>query len=211
MPDRRIRLQRDVVLPRMVTKRDFSLCVIAIEGEKTEKQYFQKFGGKKVKVDILPTRVGHSSEPEGVMERLRKYKQENDLQEEDRCWLVFDVDDRDSERLKTVCAQAKDERFTAVISNPCFEFWLFLHKFDASELDQSIQQVASEKRSQEMKQILKYNYHSLPYKQFREDVERAVQQAKSMERSRRSPVPKFPGTDVYKIVESLPLKAYDEL
>lgn len=54
MPDRRIRLQRDVVLPRVVEKRDYWLCVIAIEGEKTEKQYFQKFGGVKVKIDILP-------------------------------------------------------------------------------------------------------------------------------------------------------------
>ena len=163
MPKSRIKLQRDVLLPRVVEKRDFWLCIIAIEGEITEKEYFQKFGSPKVKIDILPTFAGHSSEPESIIERLRKYKRDNDLQEEDKCWLVFDVDNREDSRLNTVCVQARKEHFEVAISNPCFEFWLFLHKFDVSELDPSISQSPLEKRPHEMKQILQYNYGSLSY------------------------------------------------
>ena len=75
MPNRHIKIQRDVVLPRIEQKRESWLFVIAIEGTNTEKQYFDKFNNKKVIVDILPTLVGDSS-PESVLERLRKYKNE---------------------------------------------------------------------------------------------------------------------------------------
>ncbi|MCW3100732.1 MAG: hypothetical protein JWL77_6350 [Chthonomonadaceae bacterium] len=209
MPKSRIRIQRDAVLPRIEKKRDGSICVIAIEGERTEKQYFQKFGSTKIRVEILPTLTGDSAEPEGVIERLRKYKQDNDLDEDDKCWLVVDVDHRNAERLNNVCTQAKAERFQVAISNPCFEFWLFLHKFEADELSPSIHQVPLEKRPHETKQIVKYDYKSLSYKEFRDDVEMAVQRAKRKENSRRTAVPGFPGTDVYKVVESLPVKVLE--
>lgn len=206
MPNRRITLQRDFVLPRIEEEREYWICVIAIEGEKTEKQYFQKFGNTRVNIEILPTLTGNSSEPESILERLRKYKQEKDLNEKDKCWLVFDVDDRDEDRLKMVCVQARKERFKVAISNPCFEFWLFLHKFDANELNQSLHQISPEKRPAEMKKLVNYNYHSLSFKEFRDDVKQAIQRAKNNENGRRTPSPGFPGTDVYKVVESLPVK-----
>ena len=210
MPKSRIKIQRGVVLPRIERRRDGSIWVIAIEGEKTEKLYFQKFGSTKIHVEIIPTLSGDSAEPEGVIERLRKYKRDNDLDEADKCWLVVDVDHRTDERLKTVCAQAKEERFQVAISNPCFEFWLFLHKFEADELNQSIHQLALEQRSAEMKQILQYDYKSLSYSEFCSDVKRAIQRARTKESSRRSDIPKFPGTDVYKVVESLPVKTIED-
>jgi len=209
MPNRRIKIQRDVVLPRIERKREGWICVIAIEGERTEKQYFQKFGSTKIKIEILPTLSGDSAEPEGVIERLRKYKSENDLGEEDKCWLVVDVDHRSEDRLKAVCVQAREERFQVAISNPCFEFWLFLHRFEATELQQGIYQAMPEQRPHEMKRMLDYDYKSLPYKEFRSDVEKAIQRAKSKEHSRRSAVPGFPGTDVYRVAESLPIKAIE--
>ena len=164
----------------------------------------------KIKVVPLPTRSGDSAEPEGVMERLRTYKQDNDIDEDDKCWLVVDVDHRIEERLKTICVQAKAERFRVAISNPCFEFWLFLHKFEVEELPQNLHQLAPEKRPHEMKQIVKYDYKSLPYHEFCADVKRAILRAKSSEQGRKSAVPGFPGTDVYKVVESLPIKAVVE-
>ena len=206
MPDRRRNIQRDVVLPRIERQRDGWICVIAIEGEKAEKQYFQKFGSTKIKIEILPTLSGDSAEPEGIIVRLQKYKQANDLDEDDKCWLVVDVDHRSEDRLKAVCIQAKAERFQVAISNPCFEFWLFLHKFEADELLQSIHDAEPEQRPHEMKLMLQYDYKSLPYKAFRSDVERAIQRAKRNEEGRRSAVPVFPGTDVYRVVESLPVK-----
>ncbi len=210
MPKSHIKIQRDVLLPRIERNRDGRIWVIAIEGEKTEKQYFKKFGSTKIKIEILPTLLGDPAEPEDIIERLRKYKRENDLYEDDECWLVFDVDNRDEERLKKVCVQAREQRFQVAISNPCFEFWLFLHKFDAGELLHSIYQVVPEKRPREMKLMLKYDYKSLPYKEFRNDIDKAIARAKSLAKSKRSMIPGFPGTDVYKVVESLRLKPVED-
>ena len=189
------------------------MCIIAIEGEKREKQYFDKFGNTKIKVVTLPTLTGDSSEPEEIIKRLREYKEKEDIQEDDMCWLVFDVDNRSEERLKVVCDEAEKENFRVAISNPCFEFWLFLHKFDAKGLDQSIYQVSPEQRPKLMKQILhdsKYDYHSLDHWDFPKDVEGAIERAKNKERGRRKSFPLFPGTDVYKVVKSLPIKTQED-
>jgi hypothetical protein len=69
---------------------------------------------------------------------------------------------------------------------------------------------APEKRSHEMKLMLQYDYKALPYKSFRSDVVKAIQRAKSKEESRKSAVPGFPGTDVYRVVESLPIRAVED-
>jgi RloB-like protein len=210
MPDRRRNIQRDTVSPRIENKRDYSIWVIAFEGGKTEGQYFNKFGSSKIKIVPLSTRSGDSTEPEDIFERMRDYKRKNIVYDDDKCWLVVDVDDRNEERLKTVCVQARAERCQVAISNPCFEFWLFLHKFEADELPLTIHQLAAEKRPHEMKQILKYDYKSLPYHEFCADVKRATQRAKSKEQGRRTHIPGFPGTDVYKLVETLPVKVVAE-
>jgi len=205
MPKSRIKIKRDIVLPRPEPTRSFSLFVIAVEGEKTERLYFLKFGNSKIKVVTLPTTAGYSS-PEHIMERLSTYRQHNDLQDEDECWLVFDIDHRTDDFMETMYEQALKRRFRLAVSNPCFEIWLFLHGFDMSELDNEIRQANAEKRSAKMKEFLPYNYRAVPIHQFRLDLQQAIQRAKELEKGRNKHYPRFPGTDVYKLVEHLPMK-----
>jgi hypothetical protein len=198
-----------MIQPRIQRKRESWLFVIAIEGTKTEDLYFEKFNCRKVKVDILPTLKGHST-PESVLERLRKYKSENDIGEDDECWLVVDVDDRSEEKLKKVFSDAIEEQFQIAISNPCFEFWLFLHRFKADELPMHIRQVEVVNRPKTMKHILdetKYSYRSIPYGDFLIDVDKAIQEAEKHRKYSRDIIPQFPSTDLYKVVKSLREKA----
>ena len=211
MPNRRILVQRDVVLPRAVVPREWRLLVIAVEGERREYNYFSHIRSKmctsRVKVQLLPTSYGHS-QPESLLQRLQTARAESDLQSEDECWLVFDVDDRDDARMQLICAEANKERFRVAISNPCFELWLFLHRFNALELSDNIQQVRIEQRPQAMKAILDqkmdgYTYHSLPVGTLLEEVKSAIRRAKLGQRNSRRTYPAFPGTDVYLVIESM--------
>ncbi len=202
MPKSRIKIQRDLVLPRTERTRSAVLFVIAIEGAETEKRYFHKFRHPKVLIDILPSAEGRSS-PEHVIERLIAYKDQNDLQEGDECWLVFDVDDRSDEKIEAIYEEALKQQFQTAVSNPCFEFWLWLHRFDNDELPDQIHHVKVGGRPANMKEILQYQYRNLSYDQFLSDVQQAIRRAESKERRRSKHYPRFPGTDVYKLVERL--------
>lgn len=61
--------------------RDTKLIIIATEGEKTEKQYFEDdvFTNQRVHVRVLGTKDGFSA-PKHVLQRLRKYKKQYDIQ-----------------------------------------------------------------------------------------------------------------------------------
>ena len=83
-------------------KRDFSrksreierktLYVIATEGEKTEKMYFEALQQRyrqNIRVEVLPTKKGKSA-PEQVIKRLKGYQNKCSLKPEDELWLLID-------------------------------------------------------------------------------------------------------------------------
>ncbi|MCX6381174.1 MAG: RloB family protein [Armatimonadetes bacterium] len=156
----------------------------------------------------LPTLTGTSSEPQSVFDRLITYKQENDIGDGDSSWLVIDVDHRSKENIATVCKTAREQGCQIAISNPCFEFWLFLHIFDVGDLPPRLYQAEELQRSHDMKVALgsNYDFHHRPYHAFSGEVADAVRRARNKEQGRSGLIPTFPGTDMYKVVESLPIK-----
>jgi len=76
--------------------RDARLFVIATEGAKREKEYFESLvdGNKKVKIKILaPTDEDEGkSAPKWVMDRAITYVDIFGLGNDDQLWLVIDVD-----------------------------------------------------------------------------------------------------------------------
>ncbi len=211
MPKSRIKLNRNNVLPRFPEKkRESELFVIAVEGEKTEKQYFEKFGDTRIRIEILPTRDGFSK-PADILNRLMtpEIRAKYDVGEGDQFWMVFDVDHWDRDEIHNITLEATSKSIQLAISNPCFEFWLFLHKFDRTEIDNKLQQCPVEKRAGVMKEILNgtnQNYNQFNKHEFREDVKNAIQRARKQENGRQSRFPEFPSTDVYLLVERLPFK-----
>ncbi len=189
---------------RIEYERDTSLVVIATEGEKTEKQYFESklFQSKRVQVQVLETKEGKSA-PAHVMERLREFAREYELNEGDQLWLVVDRDRWPEKQLVEVCQQAENMRkgrtLRLGISNPCFELWLFLHHanwIESSVTSKDIQSALSE--------ILGgYNKSRLNPKDYEGRVEEAVQRAEGLDKQPDGRWPDNPGTHVYRLVRAI--------
>jgi hypothetical protein len=121
------RSNRTKLLDRIYNTRDAKLFIIATEGAKTEKRYFEFFQDSRIKIEVLPTGSANDSAPQHVIERLNEYSEQYDLGEEDSLWLVLDVDRWGPKNLSIVCRQATQKKYRLAISNPCFEVWLCLH------------------------------------------------------------------------------------
>lgn len=119
-----------------IKREEFRLFVIATEGKETEKVYFEKLRaeeviGKRVYCEILPTIDGKSS-PEWVLLRLDEFKKYFRLRKGDALYLLCDRD-RWGDMLSDVAAKCVQKKYNLIVSNPCFELWLYLHFTDVSE------------------------------------------------------------------------------
>lgn len=130
------------IFKRGAPKRDQKrLFVIATEGEKTEKNYFNELKNsngvdeKVIKVEILETIEGKSS-PIDVIKRLDKFKSTYHLYQLDELWIVIDYDSWGIEKLKDVAKLCKQKKYKLAVSNPCFEIWLLLHGVDVSKFSE---------------------------------------------------------------------------
>lgn len=87
----------------------------------------------------------NKSSPQYVLERLEKFKKENDhiyefeKHPEDEFWIVIDVDDHIASNkineFKTVLQQCMAKGIQYAVTNPFFEFWLYLHHFEVDAED----------------------------------------------------------------------------
>lgn len=109
--------------------RDARLIILACEGEKTEKDYFNGFHSTRVKIRILPCEEGKSS-PEAVFHRIETFKTEYGLNDDDELWIVIDRDRWSEAMLSQVAQRCATSRVNLALSNPCFEVWLALHYTD---------------------------------------------------------------------------------
>ena len=189
---------RTKLLDRKHDRRSAKLFVIATEGANTEKQYFEMFGNRKVKVEILATGDDNKSAPEYVLERLDKFKDRYDFHEDDEFWLVIDVD-RWKKQLVTVCPQAKQKGYQLAISNPCFEIWLCLHFDDLLQQDRTCKDFEARLRN-----ILgSYNKSNLDISAYAPNVKRAVERSRNLDLNLQESWTSQLGTRVYKLVESI--------
>lgn len=107
--------------------------VIATEGKETEPRYFDAFltpREAETQVKIVPN-PKHESKPKEVLERLRRFFKSNYSKARgDEGWMVIDRDAWTEDELTEVYKTAKASGFTVLMSNPCFELWLYLHLRD---------------------------------------------------------------------------------
>jgi hypothetical protein len=193
MPIKRTRL-----LNRKVDVRDAKLFIIATEGEKTEKQYFDIFENPKIRVVVIPSEGGKSA-PKYVLERLDSIKNLYDFGEGDELWLMIDTDRWGAAALSEVCQGAIQKSFQLAVSNPCFELWLYLHFNDV---------LGSNHQCRELEKLLRqhlgsYNKANLDTEAFKPHIQNAVKRAKSLHTNKRERWSSSTGTHVYKVVEKL--------
>lgn len=119
--------------------RDAIKIVIITEGEKTEKTYFQQlnriFKSRRFIIQTF-TPDQHKSAPKYAEDRIRQIIKHQKLKSTDKIWLVFDVDNWDEHFLSGLYNKKLIEKVpvTLLLSNPCFEVWLWAHYFPIREI-----------------------------------------------------------------------------
>jgi hypothetical protein len=194
--------------------RDSSLIVIATEGKKTEKVYFEylssRFKNSRVNVRVL-TNVDNHSSPEQVMGVMDNFLKEIQLEENDQCWLVIDRDRWETETLSRVASLCSQKNISLAISNPSFEFWLLLHVKNLDEYSNEekdlilLNRKVSTTRTwleRELVNILgSYNKSSPNCDHFFPGIDKAIHQAESLDINPEHRWPNGLGSRVFRLVQ----------
>jgi hypothetical protein len=122
------------------------LIVIATEGTKTEKKYFEELSKEycnhrsdKVQVVVLE-RSKTTSNPKHVLEQLITHKKLLKLKKTDKLYMVIDRDKWRVRELRYVARECMNKKFNFILSNPCFEIWFILHFESIDKLSESERQ-----------------------------------------------------------------------
>ena len=102
------------------------LFLIACEGEKTEPNYFEKFGRKFGNVIFEIDCVGKGYNTLKVVEEAIKIRDKNP-NKYDRVWAVFDKDNFPDNDFNSAIQKAKANNIGCAWSNEAFELWYLLH------------------------------------------------------------------------------------
>lgn len=114
------------------------LFVLGVEGSVTEPGYFDLFNSDETVLKVKCLKSKNDSSPDRVLERLKKYLDENPLRKDDMAWVVIDRDSWEETPIQKVfdwSAEKANRGFA--LSNPNFEFWLLLHFENGSGVSSS--------------------------------------------------------------------------
>ncbi len=188
-------------------RRTKKFVVIATEGKETEPRYLEAFFTPceaETQIKIVPN-PKHESKPKEVLSRLKRFfDRDYSKARGDEAWMLIDRDDWPEEELQNVYREAKQAGFTVLMSNPCFELWLYLH------LRENCPFTDRHDCQRKLANVLpgyspdnKGDYAMGPLK---DNVAQAVIRAKTLDTKPQEPWPTGQATRVYDLVERL-LKA----
>jgi RloB-like protein len=179
------------------------VIAIAYEGAATERIYFEELRpGRDAFIQLVPVpRAGHKSHPKDVLSDLVRWANKNGLRGRGEGWIVIDREDeatRSTQVLDDVCANAARQGFKAAVSNPCFEFWLWLHLRDSRGFTDR------HHLKRELKRICP-NFEGSSYDAtaFVSTANVAIERARTLDQNPHQAWPRNQGTRVYQIVERL--------
>jgi len=200
--------------------RDYRLFAIACEGGKREPDYFKLFEhfSKRVKVDVIEKKVldeellhkhETKSSPKRVLDRAIHYVEQEGLIDEDELWFVMDIDRWELSQLHEIIQYCSEKpNWNIVLSNPCFEVWLYLHRKSSFEATTS---TSCSDFKKDISEFDKEGYNPLNYIS---QIQYACENAKALDSDLNNPIPNHLETKVYKLVESVfqfvPKKQFDD-
>ena len=158
--------------PRHRPSRDKKPVIyIFCEGEKTEPTYFKRWRERGMSVHVIP--VSHT-DPVGIVKDVKRKMQMLSFEpaQGDSVWCVYDVDDNSDLVLQKAGKQAKEKKYTVVVSNPCFELWYILH-FEAI----ASQLTSAEAQIRILRHISEYSKHVDIFDRLEPFVGTAIQNA----------------------------------
>lgn len=195
------------VSPELV--RDYKLFAIACEGSKREPDYFKilRYLSNKIAVDVIEEIVSeeealsinpNKSAPKWVLERAVRYIEKEGLNNEDDLWIVMDVDRWSEEQLREVASYCDQfPNWNIVISNPCFEVWLYFHKKSDINISESI---SCNDFKTEISTLEKGGYDPIKFLPFLND---AILNSQASDSDKKHFIPKVKETKVYQLGEAI--------
>ncbi len=175
------------------------LFILAVEGLKTEPQYFALFNNHNSVIRINCLKGKHDSSPLQVLKRMEDHLKREGLKKSDEAWLIIDRDQWTHGQLKLLYEWAqKEDNYGFALSNPKFEFWLLLHFEDGNNITNS--RICSERLE---RYLPGYNKEVNARKITSSAISGAVSRAKQRDNPPCSDWPRTTGTTVYRLVEKL--------
>jgi hypothetical protein len=185
------------------TRRYQKLFVLAVEGEKTEPEYFNRFmvvfdRFKDVCVKCLPGKKKNKCTQ--VLKRLKDYLNKENVRKPYAAWLVIDKDTNIEKDIQVVYNWLQSKKnYGLAFSNPNFEYWLLLHFEDGTKLK------SVDDCSDRLKRYLPDYHKGIDKGKITADaINKAILHAKQRDTPPCLDWPKkIGGTTVYKLVEKL--------
>lgn len=122
---------------RRTPSRDAKLFIICCEGNKREPQYFTYFQeiSSNIRLEIIKPESDSNNSPTGLFDQAvqelcsdESTFLEYELTENDEVWFVIDTDSW-GEKILELRKSCSKKNWHVAQSNPCFEVWLYYHKF----------------------------------------------------------------------------------
>ena len=186
-------------------ERDDRIFVIATEDTHAFKQYFTSLRIPRLKITVLATEGGRSA-PRDVVERLRSTRSDDQLFDDDQCWLVLDTNHWISpghiQGTLQAVSEARTMGLNIAFANPCFELWLLLHfrQLQDGEVLSNCDDVVAELR----KVAGGYDKSNIRPERFTWPmISSAIARAKAIDSTGAGYWPTAAGTNIYRILEEL--------
>lgn len=179
------------------------LFLIATEGEKTEKYFFDNCieRNEGYKLRTIPGQYGLSS-PKQVLEKLKSSILEDGADKYNQYWMVIDVDKH--ENLDSTLEEAERLHIKCAVSNPRFEVWLALYSHESLS-DTFLKKLERDSESIVRKWFPHFSKVSLD-KTFFQEHEHAINRAVQLDKKTDKKIPTAPGTRMYRLVREILLR-----
>lgn len=115
---------------KIVSKKKKPLILICTEGGKksSEYLYFRHFASRDLRIQFSS---GNSTDPEGMLEDLINYINNEDIKSEDECkiFLVIDTDLNENriKKIEEIIPKCQKYNIEIITSAPTFEIWYLMH------------------------------------------------------------------------------------
>ena len=119
-----------MAIRKIVSKKKKPLIVICTEGGKksSEYLYFRHFASRDLRIQFSS---GNSTDPEGMLEDLINYINNEDIKSEDECkiFLVIDTDLNENriKKIEEIIPKCQKYNIEIITSAPTFEIWYLMH------------------------------------------------------------------------------------
>jgi hypothetical protein len=140
----------------------------------------------------------NKSAPKWVLDRAVKYIEKEGLSEEDDLWFVMDVDRWSDDQLRNIAEYCDQHpNWHIVLSNPCFEVWLYFHRKPSTITSAS---VSCNQFKAELATMERGGYHPL---KFIPQLSEAIAHAKAADNDKLHFMPDPKTSKVYQLGEAI--------